>query len=90
MANGNIVGRVSNQKYEWFILSDNTAISFHTAYLNKERTIQVTFYSDSDTFASVQAQKLGIKAHFIRNATEDEINRYLVESELVIKDKIRI
>jgi len=85
-----VIGHVNDDKYEWFVLSDNRVVSFHTAYLDKERTEQTTFFSDSDTFASVTAQQLGIKATFIRNATEAETNKFIIENELVIQDRIEI
>ena len=84
------VGEVEKVEVSWYVLSDNRVVSFHTAYTVPDRTQSVTFFSDSDTFPGVTAQKLGIRYFFMRNATREEADACIAAKELDVVKEILI
>lgn len=72
MSNGDVVGQVTPYTARWYVLDDDRVVSVHIAYTSAERDEWTTFMVPSDTFASVEAIRLGIPFHFIRNAEVSE------------------
>lgn len=67
-----VVGRVAPTSIEAFVLADGRTVTFHTAFIDKERTEQVTFCSDLNSWPSIKANALKIEYTFMRNATRQE------------------
>ena len=85
-----IVGTVP--PVQWYVLDDDTVVSFYIAYTDKERSPEkaIIFSSDKDTWASLAAKQLNIKSTFIRNAFPIEAETYIQENNLTIKKVIEI
>lgn len=81
-----IVGHIDLDKdpgaEHWYELSDGTIVSFHTAFLNKERTESVMFVSDNKTWPSITANELGYRYTFMRNSTREEIGEFMQEANI--------
>lgn len=80
-----IIGHIDLEEANafWYELSDGSIVSFHTAFLDKERTRSVMFVSDNKTWPSISADALGIEYTFIRNSTREEIAEFMRESNIM-------
>ena len=78
-----LVGRIAEQENHWYHLSDDTIVSFHTAFLDKERTVSTIFVSDENTWPSITADRLGINYFFMRNSTREEIAEFMEDANIV-------
>ena len=80
------------KKISWYVLEDGSVVSFHKLFADKERNEEtsIMIYSDRNTWPSITAQELGLGYVFMRNATTNEVNGWLKENDLVIKEIIEV
>jgi hypothetical protein len=80
-----LIGRVDTAKFLWYTLEDGTSVSFHTAFLDEERTKSIVFMADGKTWPSIAAQELGISYTFLRNSTLPEMKGFVERNEIKLK-----
>ena len=80
-----LVGKIYDHSNNWHQLKDGRTVSFHTAFLDKERERAVTFYANNETWPSDVAQSLGLAYIFLRNATLEETAQFLLDTGLELK-----
>lgn len=87
MVVGDIVGHVDLKKDNcWYELSDGTVVSFHIAFQDEARRQSCMFVSDNQTWPSETAMRLGIQYKFMRNATQEEIDEFMLECGLKFRE----
>ena len=80
------------KRVNWYVLEDGSVVSFHKLFADKERSEETStiMYSDRNTWPSITAQELGLGYVFMRNATTNEVDGWLEENDLVIKEIIEV
>ena len=81
-----LVGHV-NSNDEWHKLKDGRTVSFHTAFFDKERKVSHTFYADDETWPSSMLKGTDFSYVLLRNATKEEIGKFLLESDIELEEK---
>lgn len=90
MSNGDIVGRVAENVATWYLLDSGELVSFHTLFTNADRKDSRTIYAAVEDYPGAVANKLGLKYHFMRNATQNEIDEAIKDRKLEVKEVIAV
>jgi len=72
-----VIGHVDDERVDWYKLNDGSVVSFHVAFLDEAREESVIIVSDSETWPSVTAARLGIEYTFMRSAEPEEVDRFM-------------
>jgi len=86
----NLIGHVAKRDVAWYVLDDDSVVTFHKVYTDKEHTQEnsTIIYSDNDTWPSVRAQELGISYTLMTNATTKEVTEWLEDNPHVVVEKV--
>ncbi len=87
-----VLGNIYEDKFvsTWYVLSDNRAYSAHVVYHDKSRENSSMILVDSDDYANVEALKAGMDVHFVRNATPQEAEDFLVREQITVKKVVTV